>query len=253
MTEVRTEYVEMEFKLKLRKDLLPNEVLCPECGGGTLQVDDSPYGLKGHVVPGKPFPYKHQSITGCSHCYNGVRKLCKYCDKMLSRSGQCDCNGYSDELEAKREETEANRWDRATKITATELMNNADKYPNMLFYENGDLFFSSMDSLVEHISESSFEDNKDGVPLSYINSLRVYYTYQTSAEFDVESILQDAVEELHEDAYTNIMYHSKEVEEFFAAFVEKVKEYTSTYMPDFDLGVTFSMEELEKIHPSFSA
>ena len=54
---LRTEYIDVDFNLKLKKDLQEDEVICPKCGGTGLQVDDNPFGLKGENSR-VMFPYK---------------------------------------------------------------------------------------------------------------------------------------------------------------------------------------------------
>ena len=68
----------------LVKNLTENERICPECNGSGLKVNDNLYGIKGDTSElGRKymFPYKHQSLSFCQSCYNGVQRLCPYCGK----------------------------------------------------------------------------------------------------------------------------------------------------------------------------
>ena len=77
---------------KLIKDLHDDEGICPHCHGTGMKIADNPYGLSND--PDKRiglFPYKHQSITFCPHCYNGIVHFCPDCGKQLPR-GELTCN-----------------------------------------------------------------------------------------------------------------------------------------------------------------
>ena len=85
---LRTEYIDVDFNLKLQKDLQENEIICTHCGGTGLQVDNNPFGLRKEGEQpnyGKLFPYKKQTIVGCRHCYNGVQSKCLHCGEILGR------------------------------------------------------------------------------------------------------------------------------------------------------------------------
>ena len=72
----------------LVKNLTENERICPECNGLGLKVNDNLYGIKGDTSElGRKymFPYKHQSLSFCQSCYNGVQRLCPYCGKPYKR------------------------------------------------------------------------------------------------------------------------------------------------------------------------
>mgnify|MGYP001016916345 CR=1 FL=1 len=70
----------------LEKDLNENEEICEHCCGTGVKIENNVYGLSND--PDKCiglFPYKHQSISFCDHCFNGIVKKCKYCGDLLPK------------------------------------------------------------------------------------------------------------------------------------------------------------------------
>lgn len=80
------EYIEKLVNVNLKKDLYDNEEICQFCHGTGLVVRDNPYGLADD--PDKKagvFPYNHQVLTFCPHCYNGIVHRCKLCGEIMPR------------------------------------------------------------------------------------------------------------------------------------------------------------------------
>ncbi|GED73031.1 hypothetical protein BRE01_67330 [Brevibacillus reuszeri] len=235
---IRTEYVEVDFKLKLKKDLQENEVICPKCGGTGLQVNDHPYGLKSERGKhNEMFPYKKQTILGCSHCYSGVQTKCQFCQQLMGRSSQCKCDRYKQEQDRKRAERDLERWNKAKKITLTELVKLNNDY---LYIDDWDEFYDA-DDLYEKVreliedEELTFEDIKD---------LRVYVTTIDRITLDAESIVENACENMHEDAYQRIDKNEiEELQESLDRFAEKIQDDTRTYYPDWGTAVVLSPED----------
>ncbi|QLY77833.1 hypothetical protein [Clostridium intestinale] len=91
------------LKGKLIKDLQDDEVICEHCNGTGLGINDNRYGIQGEYSR-TPFPYTHQSIGFCRHCYNGIQHKCIHCGKILDRSSRkCDCDGYKKEQQEEEE------------------------------------------------------------------------------------------------------------------------------------------------------
>lgn len=91
----------------LIKDLQENERICPVCHGLGMRIVDNIYGIKGDTSEAarhKMFPYKHQSLSFCGSCYNGVQELCEYCGKPFKQQDyhHCDCKGFEKSEEEKR-------------------------------------------------------------------------------------------------------------------------------------------------------
>lgn len=237
---IRTENVEVEFKLKLKKDLQDHEEICPKCGGTGLQVNDHPYGLKSeHGKHNEMFPYKKQTIMGCSHCYSGVQTKCQFCQQLMGRSSQCKCEGYQHEQDNKRAERDWERWNKAKKITLTELLKLNNDY---LYIDDWDEFYDA-DDLHEKVHEL-IEDEE--LILEDIKDLRVYTTTIEKITLDAESILENACGNLHEDAYQRIdKSEIEELQEHLDKFAEKIQDDTRTYYPDWGTAVVLSPEDFK--------
>lgn len=83
------EAIQKSFPKILIKDLTEHERICPVCNGLGMRIEDNIYGIKGDSSEaGRKyyFPYKHQALSFCQSCFNGVQRLCPYCGQ-LSNSG----------------------------------------------------------------------------------------------------------------------------------------------------------------------
>lgn len=104
--QMKTVEVPFVFNAKLKKDLTDDERICPVCHGTGLEIVDNEYGIKGDSSTIR-FPYKHQSLSSCRNCYNGVVKVCEFCGEELNRSHyDCSCDAYVASERAKKETTE---------------------------------------------------------------------------------------------------------------------------------------------------
>ena len=86
------------FPKTLIKDLQDNERVCPECHGLGMKIENNIFGIHGDTseeAKKSHFPYKHQALSFCQHCYNGVQRLCPYCGKPYKNQAHlhCDCVG----------------------------------------------------------------------------------------------------------------------------------------------------------------
>ena len=76
------EAIQKSFPKIIIKDLTEHERICPVCNGLGMRIEDNIYGIKGDSSEaGRKyhFPYKHQSLSFCQSCFNGVQSLCPYC------------------------------------------------------------------------------------------------------------------------------------------------------------------------------
>ena len=102
---------EQTFTFTLHKDLIENEEVCPNCKGLGLVIRDNSYGIEGkhgnnHL---HMFPYKHQSMTFCPICYNGVIRRCELCGEIIQRGflrHNCKKQYEIDMLEREKREKE---------------------------------------------------------------------------------------------------------------------------------------------------
>lgn len=207
------EYLSNVLKDGLSKDLQENQIICPICHGTGLQISDSVYGLSNDTQKHKEhFPYHNQYITSCNHCVNGVVNLCKYCGKELPRySYTCDCDDYKKEKEDIRIKKEKDAIESAKKFKYDD---EEVKYMNMFyseFYECNDGYFSDWEDFFKYWDDCHSDDEKP---------MYVWATYNLDLNIDVEDVLCQACEDLHEDARDNLT-DIKELREFIKNWTEK--------------------------------
>ena len=101
------EAIQKSFPKILIKDLTEYERICPVCNGLGMRIEDNVYGIKGdtsEVGRRELFPYKHQALSFCQSCFNGVQRLCPYCGQPYKNQGymHCDCEGQKKADEEQR-------------------------------------------------------------------------------------------------------------------------------------------------------
>lgn len=141
------------------KDLQDDEEICPICYGTGLAISNNVYGLKNNPNKSEHFPYKHQSISSCVNCYNGVVKKCQYCGKLLDRrTYQCNCEESQKVREQERinkaNEVEQKRIDKATVLECNDPI--AKKFVMLYsdFYSSNEGYFSDWDEFFEDWKDS---------------------------------------------------------------------------------------------------
>lgn len=223
---LRTEYIDVDFNLKLKKDLQEHEVICSHCGGTGLQVDNNPFGIKSENSK-IHFPYKQQTIVGCRHCYNGVQKKCLHCDKIFERQEyQCNCEQSKQERFQERQDKDSEIWNKAKKISFEEA---SDKY-TMLYVHDSD----------KYIMIDEFEDwiHDEFLELDEIKLLRVYGTQEMDLSMDADDIIENACSDLHEDARDNIsVQEEKSLQILLDQWCEENSAGTTTYYADYNVGI----------------
>lgn len=95
----------------LTKDLTDGEVICRSCNGIGIFASDSPYALREPGAPPFGFPYNHQHLHPCPLCYDGIQKLCPFCQTPFRKgyTGGCLCYGSRAAQAAEDAEKEAER------------------------------------------------------------------------------------------------------------------------------------------------
>jgi len=223
---LRTEYIDVDFNLKLKKDLQEHEVICYHCGGTGLQVDDNPFGIKEENSK-IHFPHKQQTIVGCRHCYNGVQSKCLHCGKILDRgTSQCDCEISKQERLQERRDKDLETWNKAKKISFEEA---SEKY-TMLYVDDSD----------KYIMIDEFEDwiHDEILELDEIKLLRVYGTQEMELSIDASDVIENACSDLHEDARDNIsVQEEKSLQILLDQWCEENKQGTKTYYADYSVGI----------------
>lgn len=175
----------------LVKNLTENERICPECNGLGLKVNDNIYGIKGDTSElGRKymFPYKHQSLSFCQNCYNGVQRLCPYCGKPYKQRSylHCECDG---QRQADREK-KVKEWKKIIE-NATEV--NESDVNTMLYCEENGEFYDTIDDFFE-----AYTWHKDDFD---VRPSRLWVTTEENIHMDANNLIEYACSDLHEDAF----------------------------------------------------
>ena len=175
----------------LVKDLQDNERVCPTCKGLGVKIVKNEFGLHGDTserAKKERFPYHHESLNFCPNCFNGVQKLCEYCGKPIKKGyiDKCDCEGYLREQEAIRLE----KWNEV--LSKAEEVKEED-VTNMLYCEETEEYYASVEDFLE--DWECDHDEEDEMPE------RLWVTVEQSLSLNADNILENACEDLHEDAY----------------------------------------------------
>lgn len=211
----------------LEKDLQDNEAICPVCHGLGIKVVNNSYGIKGdtsEVAKKSNFPYNHQSITFCHNCFNGVIRLCEYCGKPIQKGyvNKCDCEQY----QARQDEIEETKY-QETINKATET--NIENVSTYLYDHGSDRYFADVDDFVswyqnEYINDEEMFDHLPKV---------LWVCTETQISINAGCVVEDACEELHEDALDNIS--SDDIRELQSVIDKWCKKQTGTltYYPEY--------------------
>lgn len=208
----------------LEKDLQDNEAICPVCYGLGVVLDNNIYGIKGdtsEVARKSMFPYNHQAIKFCPNCYNGVIRLCEYCGKQLPRGIlKCTCE---QQIEKDKEEKKIKYQETIEKAKEIDI----ESVSTYLYDEQTDHYFAEIEDFVDE-----YKDNTDyGNDEEMLENLPEVLWVCSKAEIsiDADSIIENACEELHEDARDSVS-DEKELQEVLDKWCEK-QTGTITYYP----------------------
>ncbi|GAA4878937.1 hypothetical protein GCM10023310_68790 [Paenibacillus vulneris] len=244
MLNIRTETVNVNLQFNITRELEDNEVLCPTCSGTSLHIEGVPLAQTTNGVYELKKFGKCTTIVGCSSCYFGVQKKCLHCDKLLGRNSYCTCDKSRYEQRYKQEQKEIESWSRTNKITYDEAL---QKY-EMIFIDRVEKYCSP-DELAEYL-QWYLDDNED-LTIDDILSLRIYGTYTTQASFDAYSILENATEELHEDAFNRAEYVIEDMQEYLNKVANEIKIDTKTFFPDEKNGIQLTIADINKFKLQF--
>lgn len=201
------EYIQNLVNANLKKDLHDNEEICQHCHGTGMVVVDNRYGLsddpdksRGH------FPYNHQSISFCQHCFNGIVYRCPHCGNLIQRGySVCDCDATK---EVKRQEELKKKQEALDKapIAPKEVVDAMECFFSESFSRNEGYFFDW-----DEFFEDWFENhNPDDVKPVY-----VWITEPVEMSVDVQNIIENATDDLYEDASEDITSEArKELQDF---------------------------------------
>ena len=193
----------LEKMVGVKVELMPrapkeNEMLCDICDGVGWMHDKS---------AGR--------ISKCLNCYDGIMHLCPDCKQPMR--GFCE----NSECRQKRiDKVEQQRYERAKKVQLKDMQDEKIEmfYSEVYGYNEG--YFSEIEALAEYC-----EDGGIKVP-DY-----VWATNKYTIVMDAGSIIEQACEELYEDAIDHID-GEKELQNFLDAWCAKqsgVESYTVDY------------------------
>lgn len=213
----------------LEKDLQDDEIICPVCHGIGILKQDYRFGVKEDDTE-KAFKlnwYDNEYLTLCPNCYFGRIKTCKYCGKSLPKQMiRCSCDGY------RKQEAEENRIKYQKTIEKAKEIELKDA-SYCMYDEQSKQYFSDENEFVEYYYQEWFERYSGGMSFNaYFDSQvpKVLWNCEVvKISMDADSIIENACEELHEDARDNIS-NEKELQEFLDKWCDK-QTGTTTYYP----------------------
>lgn len=190
------EYIQKLVNANLVKDLHDNEEICPYCHGTGMMIRDNQYGLSDDPDRKVWFPYKHQAITFCQHCFNGVILRCKLCGEVIQRGyTKHDCKQQRVIDEKLRKQKKQEEFDKAPLLPDEKQEDYeyffSEEYP----HDNG--YFNDWEEFFDNW-ENEHEKYGDVRP-EY-----VWVTEPVEMSINAESIAEQATEDLYEDAYDDI-------------------------------------------------
>lgn len=189
---------------KLIKDLHGDEAICPMCHGLGLRVVDNSYGLSND--PNKAaghFPYKHQSLTFCPSCYNGVVHICPDCGKQIPKGrSYCDCEAEQQRQREKKKRQYQETLQKAQKYESCALGSRFTMaYSDYFSHNEG--YFSDWDEFFDSWHNFVAECEEEGIPVPEKPEY-VWGTEKIELELDAGSIIENACEEMYDGAMSDI-------------------------------------------------
>ena len=208
----------------LEKDLMDNEEVCPICKGLGVVLDNNIYGIKGDTSEAAKkslFPYNHQAIKFCPNCYNGVIRLCEYCGKQLPRGIlKCTCE---QQIEKEKEEKKIEYQETIEKAKEIDI----ESVSTYLYDEQTDHYFAEIEDFIDEYKDNTDYEN-DKEMLENLPEV-LWVCSKAEISMDADSIIENACDELHEDARDYIS-DERELQEFLNRWCEK-QTGTTTYYP----------------------
>lgn len=181
------EAIQKSFPKIIIKDLTEHERICPVCNGLGIKIEDNVYGIKGDDSEAgrrEHFPYKHQALSFCQSCFNGVQSLCPYCGKPYKNQAylHCDCEGQKKVDEEER----IKKWNE--KVSKAVSVDEKD-VDTMLYCEEFDEYYATVDDFFDDYACNPEEDGDERPVRLWVTSV------------DAAKVIEDACSDLHEDAY----------------------------------------------------
>lgn len=214
----------------IEKCLTDNEIICPTCNGLGVTKRIYPFAVKDEFsIKTKYDWYESQYLIPCPSCYYGVVKTCKFCGKQLQRSSlRCDCQGYKEDEKRRESEKRKERISMAYETTP-------DRVSTYLYDDENDMYYAEIEDFVDVIKEDylddkyacdSFDEFFDKVVPKVL-----WVTEYVEMSMDAQSIVENACEELHEDAMDNVSGEDlDELQKYLDSWC-KSQTGTETYYP----------------------
>lgn len=187
------EAIQKTFPKILIKDLTEHERICPVCNGLGMRIENNIYGIKGDDSEAgrrEHFPYKHQALSFCRSCYNGVQRLCPYCGQPYKNQGytHCDCAGQKNADKEKSIKEWNEKFSKAVEVDEKDV-------DTMLYCEEFDEYYDSTDDFFDDYA-ANYDGDED-----YERPKVLWVTTVEKIHIDAADVTADACEYLHEDAY----------------------------------------------------
>ncbi|PIJ98093.1 hypothetical protein [Lysinibacillus sphaericus] len=225
---LKTVNVDVNFHATFEKHLQENEEICEVCNGLGMTIDDNPFGIRG-IKTNKTFPFNNQALSFCSSCYNGVRKRCEHCHELIAKGWtKCNCETVKKQKAIQQDNEDKERWDNIPKISLEQALLNY----GMLYVEDFDEYVAT-DSFEDWIE--SKRDEEDFNP----SELKIYVTTCRSIYLSATDIIENALEDLHEDAGVSNKATEK-LQNFLDQWCKENVVETQTYYADESTGVIYS-------------
>lgn len=215
------EAIQKSFPKILIKDLTEHERICPICNGLGMRIEDNIYGIKGvdsEAGRRKLFPYKHQALSFCQSCFNGVQRLCPYCGQPYKNQGymHCDCEGQK----KADEEEKIKKWNE--KVANAVPVDEKD-VNTMLYCEEFDEYYATVDDFFDDYACNHEEDGDERPARLWVTSVEKIF-------IDAANVIESACSDLHEDAYERC--DEKSLQKLLDDWCKK-QTGTTTYYPCF--------------------
>lgn len=228
------ETMKKTFPKILIKDLAEHERICPDCNGLGVRIEDNVYWIKNdNSEAGRKyhFPYKHQALSFCQNCFNGVQRLCPYCGQPYKDQTylHCDC----EEQKKVNEQERIKKWNE--KVSKAVQVDEKD-VDTMLYCEEFDKYYDTVNDFIDDYA-CNYEEDGDERPV------RLWVTSVETISIDAYDIVRDACEDLHEDAMDNISSEDfTRLQNFLDEWCED-QAGTTTYYPCYEQYVLINWPE----------
>lgn len=212
----------------LEKDLHENEEICPVCHGLGIVKRNHSYGIEEDEKLSKVNWYDNEYFVWCPNCYFGVIKKCEHCGKILPKGRlKCDCKQQREIDEKERRIKYQETISKAKEIDLKDIT-------TYLYDEESDKYYSDIDEFVDY----HWQDYRDGS--GGCDNFDEYFQYNipkvlwlcdnVDISMDADSIIENACEELHENAEDNISGQDrKELQKLLDDWCKKQSGTTTLY------------------------